>query len=60
MFKAIDAPHAKVHELGKQAIKAYNAGDKLKARALCAEMKANSMELVGMLDKLLDSTSVNR
>lgn len=60
MFKAIDAPHASVHELGKQAIKAYNAGDKVKARALCAEMKSNSMELVGMLDKLHDSTSENR
>ena len=60
MFKAIDAPHAGLHELGKQAIQAYNAGDKFKARALCAEMKSNSMELVGMLDKLRDSTSEKR
>ncbi|MEI7431156.1 MAG: methyl-accepting chemotaxis protein [Betaproteobacteria bacterium] len=56
LFKEIDAPHSKVHELGKQAIRAYNAGDKLKARALCSEMTADSMKLVGILDKLLETT----
>ena len=55
LFKAIDAPHAKVHQLGKQAIEAHDAGDKAKARALCAQMTENSMALVGMLDQLLDS-----
>ena len=54
LFKAIDAPHARVHQLGKQALEAHAAGDKAKARALCAEMKENSMALVGMLDQLLE------
>ena len=52
MFKEIDAPHARVHELGKQAIAAYNAGDKNKASQLCAEMVADSKTLLGILDQL--------
>jgi methyl-accepting chemotaxis protein len=51
-FREIDAPHAQVHELGKQAVKAFNAGDKAKAAELCKKMEANSMQLVGILDKL--------
>jgi len=52
MFREIDAPHAKVHDLGKQAINAYNAGDKNKASQLCAEMISSSKVLIGILDKL--------
>ncbi len=51
-FREIDAPHAQVHELGKQAVKAFNAGDKAKAAELCEKMEACSMNLVGILDKL--------
>jgi methyl-accepting chemotaxis protein len=51
-FREIEAPHAQVHELGKQAVKAFNTGDKAKAEELCAKMEANSMLLVGILDKL--------
>jgi methyl-accepting chemotaxis protein len=51
-FREIDAPHAQVHELGKQAVSAYNNGDKDKAFDLCAKMEENSMQLVGILDKL--------
>lgn len=51
-FREIDAPHAKVHELGKQAITAFNSGDKNKANQLCAEMVSNSGHLVGILDRL--------
>ena len=60
LFKGIDAPHTRVHEMGKQAIKAFDSGDRNKAFSLYSEMKANSMELVGMLDKLLESTSVGK
>jgi methyl-accepting chemotaxis protein len=52
VFAEIDNPHEKVHALGKQAVIAFNAGEKDKAHALCREMEANSMQLVGMLDKL--------
>jgi methyl-accepting chemotaxis protein len=51
-FREIDAPHAKVHELGKQAIAASNSGDKRKAQDLCAEMVASSVKLMGILDEL--------
>ena len=51
-FREIDAPHAQVHELGKQAINAFNSGDKVKAFKLCSQMEENSMTLVGILDHL--------
>jgi methyl-accepting chemotaxis protein len=51
-FREIDAPHAKVHELGKQAIAAFNSGNKLKAKELCDEMVVTSKTLIGILDKL--------
>lgn len=54
IFKEIDAPHAKVHELGKQAIIAFNAGDKTKADQHCSEMVATSLHLIEILDKLSD------
>ena len=53
MFRDIDAPHAKVHDLGKQAINAFNAGDKKKAAQLCSEMVSNSEVLLEIIDRLL-------
>lgn len=52
LFKEIDAPHAKVHELGKQAIIAFNSGDKAKAEQCCSEMIDTSMHLIEILDNL--------
>jgi methyl-accepting chemotaxis protein len=52
IFKEVDAPHAKVHELGKQAILAYNSGDKVKAEQYCNEMIETSLNLIGILDRL--------
>jgi methyl-accepting chemotaxis protein len=52
MFREIDVPHAKVHDLGKQAINAYNAGDRNKASQLCEEMVSNSRVLLEILDQL--------
>jgi methyl-accepting chemotaxis protein len=54
-FREIEAPHAQVHDLGKQAVKAFNAGDKAKAFALCEKMEESSMQLVGILDSLNNS-----
>ena len=53
MFKDIDAPHAKVHDLGKQAISVYNSGDKNKASQICSDMVANSEVLLEIIDRLL-------
>jgi methyl-accepting chemotaxis protein len=52
LFRQIDAPHAKVHEMGKQAVMAHNAGDKAKAREYCDEMTACSTALVEILERL--------
>ena len=53
IFKEIDAPHAKVHDLGKQAILAYNAGDKQRAHELCKEMQNQSDKLMGIIDQMM-------
>lgn len=52
LFKDIDAPHAKVHDLGKQAINAYNSGDRNRATQLCEEMVSSSKILMAILDRL--------
>ncbi|MDD4912388.1 MAG: methyl-accepting chemotaxis protein [Sideroxydans sp.] len=59
-FREIDAPHAQVHELGKQAVNAFDSGDRNKAFALCEKMEAASMQLVGILDKLNHSIATRR
>ncbi|QXE90987.1 cache domain-containing protein [Geomonas subterranea] len=52
LYRQIDAPHAKVHELGKQAVLACNSGDRARAAELCAEMVAASQVLLGILEQL--------
>ncbi|HEX9023961.1 MAG TPA: CZB domain-containing protein, partial [Geobacteraceae bacterium] len=52
LFREIDGPHARVHELGKQAIMAFTAGDRERAMALCEEMTGNSTALIEILDRL--------
>jgi len=52
IFREISEPHSKVHELGKQAISAYNAGDKSAAAKHCQEMVSHSQNLMAMLDQL--------
>lgn len=50
-FKAIDEPHARIHALAKEAVSAYNAGDKAKAERLCREMEDVSDQIVSLLDE---------
>jgi methyl-accepting chemotaxis protein len=52
LFRAIDAPHALVHDLGRQAVQVHDTGNWAKARILCGQMETASMELIGILDKL--------
>lgn len=52
IFREISAPHAKVHELGKQAIAAYNSGDRNAAEQYCQEMVTQSQRLISMLEQL--------
>jgi len=52
LLQKIDAPHARVHELGKQAVTSYNAGERAKAEAHCHEMTVCSQELLAILEQL--------
>ncbi|MDU0459564.1 MAG: CZB domain-containing protein, partial [Geobacteraceae bacterium] len=52
IFKDIVQPHAKVHELGKAAIVAYNSGDRTRAAALSEEMVKCSISLLDILSEL--------
>jgi methyl-accepting chemotaxis protein len=51
-FGQIDAPHAKVHELGKLAVASYNAGDRQAAADHCKEMVSQSRGLINLLERL--------
>lgn len=57
LYKEIETPHARVHELGKQAILAHNAGDHAKARQLYTEMLENSNRLIELLDQMLQESA---
>jgi methyl-accepting chemotaxis protein len=51
-FREIDAPHAKVHDLGKQALQAHISGDSAKAILYFREMVEQSEILIGLLDQV--------
>ncbi|GFO59699.1 hypothetical protein GMST_20240 [Geomonas silvestris] len=51
-FREIDAPHARVHELGKLALQAHLAGDRAKAEQHFEEMVAQSELLIELLDEV--------
>jgi methyl-accepting chemotaxis protein len=52
IFPEIDGPHAKVHELGKQALLAHAAGDGVTSRQCFDEMAAQSEILIDLLDQI--------
>ncbi|BCB96902.1 hypothetical protein JZK55_18240 [Dissulfurispira thermophila] len=49
-FRAIDEPHARIHALAKEAVAAYNSGDKLKAERIYKEMEDISDQIASLLD----------
>ncbi len=51
-FKSIDEPHAKIHKLGKEALKAFYAGEKAKAENLFKEMEHLSEKICNLIDEL--------
>jgi methyl-accepting chemotaxis protein len=51
-FKAIDNPHEKIHAIAKEAVSAYNAGDRDKAQRLYAEVEEISKQIANMLDAI--------
>lgn len=51
-FRATEAPHARIHTVAREAVAAYNAGDRAKATALYAEMERLSLKIAESLDNL--------
>ncbi len=52
-FLAIEEPHKRVHENGKEAARLYNAGDRIGAFEAYHRMDAASVEVVAKLDALI-------
>ncbi len=52
-FRAVDEPHKQVHEYAKQAVIAYQAGDKKKAAHYAAMLGRNSDRVLILLDRLI-------
>ncbi len=51
-FKAIEAPHARIHALAREAVAASNAGDAQKAESIFTEMKGLSASIATHLDEM--------
>ncbi|GBC93935.1 Methyl-accepting chemotaxis protein 4 [bacterium HR15] len=51
-FQAIEAPHARLHQVAAQAVDAMEQGDKERAAQLLEEIRAISHEIVSRLDAL--------
>lgn len=53
-FKALEKPHATVHELGREAAQLFSEGDKKAAEAAFRQMELASDEVVKILDLLIE------
>jgi len=51
-FKALEAPHQRVHAHGKEAAKRFNAGDQKGALAEMDKMEAASVDVLRLLNEL--------
>jgi len=51
-FRAIDAPHEKIHAIARDAVEAANRGDKDRAESIVREMQQISGQIVGLLDQI--------
>ncbi|MCS7208318.1 MAG: CZB domain-containing protein, partial [Fimbriimonadales bacterium] len=51
-FQAIEAPHARLHQIAAQAVEAMEKNDKARAEQCLNEIRAVSQEIVGWLDRL--------
>ncbi len=56
-FRAIEPPHARLHQTAAQAVEAMEAGDKARAEQLLNELRAISREIVSHLDALYQAAS---
>ncbi|WP_298434636.1 cache domain-containing protein [Geobacter sp.] len=53
-FRAIDAPHERIHALAREAATACNAGDRGRAEKIYREMEEISATIVTLLDHIKD------
>ncbi len=51
-FRAIEAPHERLHQLARQVVEAFNAGRHARADALMTEVLRTSSEILHCLDQL--------
>ncbi|MBA4373618.1 MAG: chemotaxis protein [Thermodesulfovibrio sp.] len=51
-FKAVDAPHDRIHALAKEAVAACNAGNKIKADTIFKNIEDASEQIVRLLEGL--------
>ncbi|GIV06091.1 MAG: chemotaxis protein [Fimbriimonadales bacterium] len=51
-FQAIEAPHARLHQIATQAVEAMEQGDKARAEQCLEDIRAVSKEIVNWLDRL--------
>ena len=54
-YRDIDAPHARIHALAKEAIAAHDRGDARKADEIFVQMKQISLTIAGHLDAIKSS-----
>jgi methyl-accepting chemotaxis protein len=59
-FNALEAPHARVHDAGRRAARAFAQGDMEAAEAAFAELEQASGEVVRLLDALIAETRAGR
>ena len=59
-FNALEAPHARVHDAGKRAARAFAEGDMAGAEAAFAELEEASAEVIRLLDALIAETRSGR
>ena len=51
-FRAVEAPHDRIHSLAKEAVAAYNSGNKVKADALYKNIDEISGQIARLLDEI--------
>ncbi len=51
-FRALEAPHQRLHQTAAEAVRAWNRGDRERARELVEEVRRISGEIVQLLDSL--------
>ncbi len=51
-FRAVENPHDRIHALAKEAVAAYNAGNKAKAEEIYRSMEGISADIARLLDQI--------